>query len=354
MADKIQSKRNKIDKIDKEIVKLINKRASVALEIGKDKKKNNSEFYLPSRESEVIKNILSSKNIIKDEGFEAIYSEIISACRSLEKTLKIAFLGPWATFTHQAAIRKFGSSALFVPCMVISDVFDDIEKGRADFGIVPVENSNEGSVNITLDLLAETELKICGEISLKIEQCFLVKDDKAKILRIYSHPQALAQCRNYINSHYGDIEIISVSSTAEAAKKVSKENFSAAIASEAAAKIYNLRATEKGIQDGIQNFTRFFVIGKAQSKPSGADKTSLALMIKDKVGALYEILGIFDKNGINLTKIESRPSKRKLWEYIFFIDIEGHIEDKKIVSSLEKLRDICVSVKILGSYPKTS
>jgi chorismate mutase/prephenate dehydratase len=258
MADKIQSKRNKIDKIDKEIVKLINKRASVALEIGKDKKKNNSEFYLPSRESEVIKNILSSKNIIKDEGLEAIYSEIISACRSLEKTLKIAFLGPWATFTHQAAIRKFGSSALFVPCMVISDVFDEIEKGRADFGIVPVENSNEGSVNITLDLLAETELKICGEISLKIEQCFLVKEDKAKILRVYSHPQALAQCRNYINSHYGDIEIISVSSTAEAAKKVSKENFSAAIASEAAAKIYSLRVAEKGIQDGIQNFTRFF------------------------------------------------------------------------------------------------
>ncbi|MDR0823251.1 MAG: prephenate dehydratase [Endomicrobium sp.] len=352
LINKLNGKRKAIDRIDKDIVKLINKRAQIALEVGKVKKEKGAVVYSPSREKEVFRQILSLKNTVKEDDLMAIYSEIISACRNLETTTKIAFLGPWATFTHQAAIRKFGSSAIFVPCAVIADVFDEVEKARADFGVVPIENSNEGSVNVTLDLLVDSELSICGEISLKIEQCFLAKEPKNKILRVYSHPQALAQCRNWLSANYPDIEVIPVSSTAEAAKKVSKESFSVAIASEAAAKIYNLYPLAKGIQDGAQNFTRFLIIGKTKTNSSGQDKISLALMIKDKVGALYNLLGVFGKNGVNLTRIESRPSKKKLWEYIFFIDIEGHIEDKKIISTIEKVKKHCVFVKVLGAYPK--
>jgi len=350
--NKLNGKRKAIDKIDKEIVQLINKRAQFALEIGKEKEKKGDIAYSPSREKEVISRILSLKNVVKDEDLSAIYSEIIGACRNLETTTKVAFLGPWATFTHQAAMNKFGSASIFVPCPVIADVFDEVEKDRADFGVAPVENSNEGSVNVTLDLLVDSQLSICGEINMKIEQCFLTKEAKSKILRVYSHPQGLAQCRNWLAKNYPDIEIIDASSTAEAAKKAAKENYAAAIASQAAAKIYNLYPLSKGIQDGSQNFTRFFVIGKTKTKSSGQDKTSLALMIKDKIGALYALLGIFDKSGVNLTRIESRPSKKKVWEYIFFIDIEGHITDNKVINAVEKVKKHCVFVKVLGSYPR--
>jgi len=354
MSTKLQQVRRSIDTLDREIAKLINKRASLALDVAKIKSKtrNDSSIYVPSREKEVIKNVTSAGGILDEEAVRNIYTEIISACRNLECPIKIAFLGPWATFTHQAAIRNFGSSGYFIPVSTPREVLIEVESDRADFGVVPVENSNEGSVNVTLDMLTETELKICAEISLKIEQCFLVKDPKTEIARVYSHSHALAQTRNWILRNYPDVELISVSSTAEAAKRVAKEDFAAAVASEVAAKIYDLYILQKGIQDSRENFTRFFVIGKLLTKPSGKDKTSLIFTVKDKVGALYHILRIFNKNNVNLTGIESRPTKKKVWEYIFFVDFRGHIEDKNIASMIESLKRECIFVKVLGSYPE--
>jgi len=355
MKNSLNFIRKDIDKTDREIARLINKRAALALEVGKVKNKTGKAVYVPSREKEVMRNVLGElkklKPVLSIQAVENIYSEIISASRDLETPMKIAFLGPWGTFAHQAAMKKFGSSGFFVPCATENEVLDDVEKDRSDFGVVPVENSNAGSVNVTLDMLVDTELTVCGEISLKIEQCFLVKDPKAKILRIYSHPHGLAQCRTWLMRNYPDAELISVSSTVEAAKMVAKESHAAAVSPEAAAKIYDLFVLERGIQDSKQNFTRFFVVGKIATRPSGRDKTSLVFMIKDKPGALHKILGSFDKNKVNLTKIESRPTKKKAWEYIFFIDLEGHIEDKKVAKAVAELKSNSVFVKILGSYP---
>ncbi|MDR2351369.1 MAG: prephenate dehydratase, partial [Endomicrobium sp.] len=349
--------RKSIDKVDREIAKLLDKRGKLALDIAKAKNNRNfregSVVYVPSREKEILKNIISSKSILGKEALKNIYTEIISACRNLETPTKVSFLGPWATFSHQAAIDNFGSSGYFIPAGTPLEVLSEVESGRADFGVVPVENSNEGSVNVTLDMLVESELKICAEISLKIEQCFLIKDPKAEILRIYSHTHALSQCRSWIAKHYPDAKLISVSSTAEAAKKVSKEDFSAAIASEVAAKIYDLYILQKGIQDTRKNFTRFFVIGKVSAEePSGKDKTSLVFIVKDKVGALYEALEIFEENNVNLTKIESRPTKKKVWEYMFFVDFKGHVKDQNIVKAIKSLESKSVFVKSLGSYPR--
>ncbi|MDR2436852.1 MAG: prephenate dehydratase [Endomicrobium sp.] len=357
MSLKLREARRSIDKVDKEIAKLLDKRGKLALNVAKAKSSKNfclgdMVYYVPSREKEVLKNITSSKSVLGQEALKNIYIEIISACRNLEAPTKVSFLGPWATFSHQAAIKNFGSCGYFLPAATPLDVLSEVESGRSDFGVVPIENSNEGSVNITLDMLVETEIKICAEVSLKIEQCFLVKNPKAKVLRIYSHTHAFAQCRNWMTQYYPDAQLVPVSSTAEAAKKVVKEDFSAAIASQVAAKIYNLYILEKGIQDSKENFTRFFVIGKVPTRPSGKDKTSLVFIVKDKVGALYEVLEIFSKNNVNLTKIESRPTKKKAWEYMFFVDFNGHVKDQNIVRAIKSLESKSIFVKSLGSYPR--
>jgi chorismate mutase/prephenate dehydratase len=348
--------RQSIDEVDGQIARLLSKRADLALSVGKSKGVSGRAVYVPSREKEVLKNVKAASRVLKgklnEEALESIYCEIISACRNLETPNKIAFLGPWATFSHQAAIKNFGSSGFFIPVSTAKEALKEVESGRADFAVVPVENSNEGSVNITLDVLVETELKICAEISLKIEQSFLVKDPKAQVLRIYSHSHALAQCQTWLGRNYPDAELIPVSSTAEAAKKAAKESSAAAVASEAAGKIYNLFVLQKGIQDSRENFTRFFVIGKISTKPTGKDKTSLVFIVKDRVGALYDTLGVFNKNKVSLTKIESRPTKKKAWEYLFFVDIEGHINDAKVSRALEGLKKHTVFIKTLGSYPK--
>jgi chorismate mutase/prephenate dehydratase len=351
--------RKNIDKVDREIVKLINRRAKLALEVGKSKDKTGAVIYVPSREKEVMRNVFSAgkrvdgaKGVLNEESLENIYSEIISACRNAEAPTKVAFLGPWATFTHHAAMKKFGSSGFFVPAATPLEVLKEVESGRTDFGVVPIENSNEGSVNATLDMLVDTDLLICGEISLKIEQCFLVKEPKAKITKIYSHPHALAQCGAWLGKNYPSAQLIPSASTGEAAKNASRDANAAAIASEAASKIYKLYVVQRGIQDGKQNYTRFLIIGKINAKPTGNDKTSLVFMGKDKVGMLYRLLGIFYKHKINLTRIESRPTKKKAWEYVFFVDLEGHSLDKKVVLAIAELKRNCVFVKILGSYPQ--
>lgn len=349
----IKQERKKIDALDKNIVKLLNQRAAVAKEIGAQKAKAGENVYDPSREKEIIKRLASKKDVLSFDDMTAIYTEIISACRNLQTATKVAFLGPWATWTHQAALKKFGSSGLFVPCSDVSGVMEEILNGRADFGVVPIENSSEGGVNITLDLLVDTNLSVCGEISIAVEQSLLVKGDGGQILRIYSHPQALAQCRKWLSKNYPDVELIPVSSTAEAAKKVVKESFSAAIASEAAAKIYKLHILQAGIQDGKQNYTRFFVLGHEKTSPTGDDKTSIVFKLKtDHCGALCEVLKIFDKNKINMAKIESRPTKKKAWEYVFFVDIIGHSKDKKVAQTLDDVAKACAFFKNLGSYPR--
>ncbi|MDR2426908.1 MAG: prephenate dehydratase [Endomicrobium sp.] len=359
MKKNVQNVRKDIDRVDKEIVKLLNKRAKFALEVGKSKDKTRAAIYVPSREKEVMRNVFSAsrqscsvKSILSEESLENIYSEIISACRNLEVPAKVAFLGPWATFTHQAAMKNFGSSSFFVPCSTPFEVLKEVENDRTDFGVVPIENSNEGSVNATLDMLVDTDILICGEISLKIEQCFLVIDPKIKPTKVYSHPHALAQCSAWLGKNYPDAQLVATASTAEAAKLASKEVYSAAIASHAASKIYKLYVLQKGIQDSKQNYTRFLIIGKINAKPTGRDKTSLVFMGKDRIGMLYHLLGIFNEYKINLTRIESRPTKKKVWEYVFFVDLEGHSLDAKIVHAIDKLRKNCIFVKILGSYPK--
>lgn len=349
----IERLRKKIDDIDDEILKLLNRRTNIAIEIGKIKREKNSNFHSPERERKIMQRLLSiNKGPFPNDALKVIYREILSASLSLEEPLKVACLGPLATFTHLAAIRHFGSSATFVPVESIKDVFDAVESDKTLYGVVPVENSNEGVISSTLDLFMDYDLKISAEILLEISQNLLSKEkDKKKIKRIYSHPPATAQCKRWLESNMPGIPVLETTSTAKAAELASKDKQSAAIASELAAKVYTLSIIEKGIEDSKHNVTRFLVISKSYPGRTGNDKTSIMFSIKDKPGALYDTLYPFKKSNINLTKIESRPSKRKAWEYIFFVDMEGHIEDKKLKNAIDAVKENCLYLKFLGSYP---
>jgi len=293
-----------------------------------------------------------NKGPFPHETLKVIYREILSASLSLEEPLKVAFFGPLATFTHLAALRHFSSSALFMPVESIRDVFDAVEAGKAGFGVVPVENSNEGVVSYTLDMFMDYDLKVSAEVMLEISHNLLSKSgDKAKIKKIYSNPQAAAQCRRWLELNLPGVPILESTSTAKAAELASVDDEAAAIASELAAKIYDLRFFEKNIEDIKHNYTRFLVISKEFPPKTVRDKTSIMFSIKDRPGALYDILSPFKRAKINLTKIESRPSKRKAWEYIFFVDMEGHIDDKKVRKAVDTMKENCLYVKILGSYP---
>lgn len=350
----IENLRKEIDKIDLEILKLLNKRAKIVLEIGKIKQKTPSivSFYSPEREKKLISKLKQHTTILPKTAIENIFTEILHASRDLQKKLKITYLGPEATFTHLAALKTFGKYAEYLPLKNTADVFIEVEKGRSDYGVVPIENSTEGVINYTLDMFIESNLLICGEVNIPIEHCLLATSTSAHIKKIYSHPQAFAQTRNWIESNFSHVELVEVSSTAEAAKMAQKDKNSAAIASEAAASIYNLKILAKNIEDIKENYTRFLIIGKSIAKKSGSDKTSIMLSIKDRVGALYDILKPFKENNINLTSIESRPTKKKAWEYVFFIDFIGHVDDKNVKKVLRRLEKLCVFVKVLGSYPK--
>jgi chorismate mutase/prephenate dehydratase len=349
----IKKLRKEINKIDNEILKLLNRRAKVAIEIGKTKKKKGILPYRPARERDVI-NLLTKKNKgpLSSQALQNIYREIMSASVNLQKKLTIAYLGPEATYTHEAATKKFGSSADYKPLASAKEIFSAVEKGTADFGVVPVENSTEGIETHTLDMFVESDLKICDEILLPISHCLLSKSKKNKIKKVYSKDQALAQCRIWLQKNLIGVPLIEVYSTAHAAKLAAEEKSAAAIASELASRLYKLPIVGKGIEDFSTNVTRFLVIGKEWSKPTGNDKVSLMFSLKDKVGALHSSLKPFYKYDINLTKIESRPSKRKLWEYYFFVDLEGHCEEKRVKQAMEELKPQCIFLKVLGSYPK--
>lgn len=351
----LQELREGIDSIDLELLDLLNRRTALVIEVGKVKAKEQREFYVPEREREILKRLTdSNKGPFPNQALKNVFREIMSASLSLEKPIKIAFLGPVATFTHQACMQHFGLSGDFVAKKDIADVFDDVEKGRVDFGVVPIENTTEGVVSHTLDMFVKSNLKICSEVMLEISLALLNKSGKASdIEKVCSHPHALAQCKNWVKNNLPNALVFDVSSTAMAAQMASEDPSTAAIASIAAASLYDLRPIETSIEDNANNYTRFLVICKNESNRTGADKTSIMFAIKDAPGALYSMLKPFAKRNINLTKIESRPIKTKAWEYVFFVDLDGHIDDGGVKEAISELEVSCSFLKVLGSYARS-
>jgi chorismate mutase/prephenate dehydratase len=344
--------RNKIDVLDARIIELLNDRAAITLSIGKEKIKNKKPIYAPDREQDVLKRIKSlNSGPIKNDAVEAIYREIMSASLNLEKPLRIAYMGPEATFSHLASLKKFGSSVGHVACDNVAEVFSRVEGGDCDYGVVPIENSIEGVVTHTMDLLVESDLKICSQVLLDVTHHLMSKGNLAQIKEVYSHPQVLGQCRGWLMKNMPKAHLIPVVSTTKAAQMVANKKNAACIASQVAASLYGLNILKKNIQDSTHNITRFLVISTMDVPRTGRDRTSLVFSIKDKVGALHAMLTPFMRNKINLTKIESRPSKKKAWDYYFFVDCEGHQSDTKVARALSQLEGMCKFLKILGSYP---
>ena len=348
----LKNLRRKIDSLDKKIIQLLNARAKITLDIAGVKSKSGRSIYVPEREKEVLrKAAFLSRGPLAVKALEAIYREIMSSSLALEKPLKIAYMGPEASFSNLAALKRFGSQVSYVACASIAEVFSDVEREASDYGVVPVENSIEGAVTHTLDMLVDADLKICSQIILDVAHNLLARKAKDKIRRVYSNPQVLAQCRIWLQENLPKAEQIEVSSTTRAAQICAKERNSAAIASLLAGKVYKLKVMARDIEDSPHNITRFFVIGKTDAGKTGRDRTSILFSIKDKVGALHDMLLPFKKYKINLTKIESRPSKRKAWDYYFFVDLVGHQQDTRIQKALRELESKCKFLKILGSYP---
>jgi chorismate mutase/prephenate dehydratase len=346
--------RQEIDAVDAEIVALLNRRAAAVLAVGEAKRATGRPFYAPERERAIYERLARlNTGPFPTEALATVYREIISASLSLEQPVQVAFFGPKATFTHQAAVQQFGSSANYVPARTIADVFDEVERGRVQFGVVPIENSTEGVVNHTLDMFIDSALKIFAEILLVVHHDLLSVSGRLEdVQKIYSHPQAIAQCRGWLEKHAGAVPAVDVTSTAAAAQMAVDDPTAAAIASELAGHLYNLRPVARRIQDNLHNTTRFLVIGQKEPERGAADKTSLLFSIKDEVGILHRILGCFASRGVNVTKIESRPTKKRAWDYVFFLDVEGHLSDPRLAAGFEELRHYTQFVKTLGSYPR--
>ena len=345
--------RKKVDALDKQLVRLLNSRTQVAMQIGKLKNKSGEEIYAPAREKAVMDKVAAvNAGPLPDEALQAIYREIMSASLVLEHPFKIAYLGPQATFTHEAARSRFGTSVDYVSCETITDVFALVQKRGALYGVVPIENSTEGAVTHTLDQFADTVLKICTEIYLPISLHLMAKVDRKQIKRIYSKSEVFGQCRRWLHGHMPGVDTIAVSSTARAAEMAARENDSGALAGTLAAELYALRVLSRDVQDLSGNVTRFLVIGKQYGKPTGDDKTSLFFAVRDKVGALHDALSTLKKYNVNMTKIESRPSRSKAWEYYFFVDVEGHAADSHLQQALGDMTEHCILLNVLGSYPK--
>lgn len=350
---KIPDHRKAIDKLDAQIVKLLNERTQHVLQIGEIKINAGEAIYAPHRERAVLQRICKlNDGPIKDDSLRAIYREIMSSALSLEKSMTIAYLGPAATFTHQAAIQKFGASLRYSDQKTIADIFTEVSKNRADYGVVPVENSTEGVVTHTLDMFVDSNLQIVAQIVLPIQYCLAGGADFSQAEVLYAHPQAFAQCRSWVQRNLPKAEIIESSSNARAAEQAGRGGNSAvAITGLLAAEKYNLKILERNIQDFTENATRFLVLGRQCGPATGRDRTSIMFSIADQVGALYGALAAFRRHKLNMTKIESRPSKRKAWEYFFFVDCDGHMTDKKVAKALGHLEEVCNFVKVLGSYP---
>lgn len=355
----IDDLRKEIDALDSRIVELLNKRAEIAKKIGVIKRQNDLPIHDSSREKEVYSRILArNKGPLPDESLEAIYREIIAGSRNLEKSIKVSYLGPEGTFSYFAARQKFGTAVDYSPARGIDDVFRDVSSGRCDYGIVPVENSTEGGIRETLNMFVEFDVKVCAEIVLTIHHNLMATCAKEEIKKVYSKPQILSQCKNWLVNNLPHAELIEVSSSAEAARLVQKAiksgegQYCAVIAHAEMAQQYGLNILFKNIEDNPSNSTRFFVLGKECSPASGRDRTAVMCYIKNRVGALLEILEPFKTFKVNLTNIESLPTRKKAWEYCFYLDFEGHISDESVKKALEEVSKKCFDIKVLGSFPK--
>ncbi len=350
--DKLDALRAKIDALDASILNMLNDRAKCAVEIGAIKEGTNTPFYVPEREKAVFARLAQQNpGPLTETAVKAIYREIISSIRALEKNVSVGFLGPLHTFSHKAALRVFGATADLHPLAGIADIFTEVERKRIDYGVVPIESSMGGSVSDTLDRFLTSNLKIINEIMLEVSQNLLSKSPLDEITRVYSKDNALLQCRNWLKANLPNAALIASSSTAEAARIAAQEPGAAAIASELAAEPYGLNILVARIEDSPHNYTRFLVIGRQVAKPTGNDKTSVLIAVRDHPGALYELLLPFAEAGVNLTRIESRPSRRKAWEYVFFIDLIGHAEDEAVRVALDKVAKHSLELKVLGSFP---
>ena len=348
----IPKHRQAIDKLDARIVRLLNERTRHVLAIGEIKLAAGEEIYAPHRERAVFERVCRlNPGPITNGQLRAIYREIMSSALALEKTMTIAYFGPEATFTHQAAIQKFGASLKYAPQKTIADVFSAVGKRAADYGVAPVENSTDGVVTHTLDLFADSDLKIVSQIVLPAQQCLMSKSPRDRIGKLYVHPQSLGQCCGWIQNHLPHAEIVETSSNARSAELAAREKHSAAIGGMLAAEKYGLPVLAEDIQDNAASATRFLVLGRQCSPPTGNDRTSLMLSVADQAGALHGAIAAFRRHRISLAKIESRPSQRKAREYFLFIDCEGHAQDGKVARAIRLLSGHCNFVKVLGSYP---
>ena len=353
----ISTLRNQIDTIDEQIQTLINQRAKIAQEVANVKKNHENDpiFYRPEREAQVLKAVMArNSGPLSGEKMARLFREIMSVCLELEAPQKVAFLGPIGTFTHAAALKHFGKAATTAPLATITDVFREVEAGSAMYGVVPVENSSEGVVNHTLDAFLNSNLKIIGEVEMPIHHNFLVAEHTKvdSLSKIYSHQQSLAQCRHWLDTHFPNVERIAVSSNGEAARRLKNEWHSAAIAGDVAVAEYGLHKLHENIEDNPNNTTRFLIIGKEDTAPSGQDKTSILVSSADRTGALIEILEPLKRHGVSMTSIETRPERPNKWAYVFFIDMNGHVEDKNVKAAIEEIRPLVKELRVLGSYPK--
>lgn len=351
--DKLTPLRERIDAIDRQILDLLNQRAGVAQEVGHVKAETNAPVFRPERELQVLRNAAQrNPGPLADADVQTIFREIMSACRALEKRVTVAYLGPVGTFSEQAVYQQFGHAVEGMPCASIDEVFRAAEAGTADFGVVPVENSTEGAINRTLDLLLQTPLAISGEVSLPVHHSLMTKSGAMEgVSQICAHPQALAQCQAWLNQHYPSIQRNPVSSNGEAARLAAENPAVAAIAGEIAGEKHGLQVVNAHIQDDPHNRTRFAVIGRLRTAPSGHDHTSLVLSVANKAGAVYNLLAPLARHGVSMTRFESRPARMGTWEYYFYVDVEGHCSDERMANALAELKENAAFFKVLGSYP---
>lgn len=355
MTDKLKPLRERIDAIDAQILSLLSERGKVAQEVGHVKAETNAPVFRPEREAQVLRGVADrNPGPLKDKDVQTIFREIMSSCRALEKRVTVAYLGPTGTFSEQAVFQQFGTAIETLPCVSIDEVFRATEAGTADFGVVPVENSSEGAINRSLDLLLGTTTIISGEVSIAVHHSLMTRTGSMDGVKVVcAHSQALAQCQVWLNLHHPNVERRAVASNAEAAVLASQDPTVAAIASEMAGEQYQLGVVQAHIQDDPHNRTRFVVIGQLQTGPSGKDRTGIVLAVPNKAGAVYNLLAPLEKHGVSMTRFESRPARIGTWEYYFYVDIEGHVHDAAVARALAELKDNAAFFKVLGSYPQS-
>jgi chorismate mutase/prephenate dehydratase len=352
-SEALEPLRREIDALDTQIVELLGRRAGVSRRVGALKQGEDRAVYTPAREAEILDRLTHlGAGVLRPEHLRAIYREILSASHDLQRRLRIAFLGPKATYGHQAALQRFGAAAHYVPAATNPAIVDEVERGAADFGVIPIENSTAGPVGESQDRLVETELKVCDEVTILVAHCLLARGPIEQVETVYAHPQAADQCRHWIAQNLPGRHVVHVASNGLAAERASQERGAAAIAPRVASEVFGLDILAADIQDVSRNYTRFWVIGRQMSeRPSGSDKTAVVFSIRDRVGALREVIDIFADAQISLSAIQSRPSKRKAWDYVFFIELRGHALEPRVQAALRAAEQHTVFLKVLGAWP---